>query len=172
MGIASRLKHEILEAIPPAVFFFVAFQLLAFTRSLMLEQYGIEVSTFAAATIGALIVAKVVLVVDLLPFVDRFPEKPLVYNVVWKSAIYVIAALLVRYVEHLIDFLRETGDLALANHQLIEHVVWPHFWAVQLWLTVLFLVYCTLRELVRALGRERVMAIFFGPVRSDAADAG
>ncbi|MGC1952010.1 MAG: hypothetical protein WA970_05435, partial [Gammaproteobacteria bacterium] len=113
--IGSRLKHELVEAIPPAVFFFVAFHVIAFTRALMLEQHGIRVSTFMAATIAALIVAKVVLIVDLLPFVNRFPEKPLIYNVVWKTVIYLVAALLVRYVEHLIPFVREHGDLALAN---------------------------------------------------------
>ena len=72
-SILSRLKHELVEVIPPAVFFFVAFQLIAFTRALMLQEYGIRTSTFVATTIGALLVAKVVLIVDLVPFVNRFP---------------------------------------------------------------------------------------------------
>lgn len=165
-SIMTRLKHEIVEAIPPTVFFFIAFQLIAFTRALMLEQYGIEVSSFVNATIGALIVAKVVLVVDLLPFVNRFPEKPLIYNVAWKTAIYIVAAFLVRYIEHLIHFVREYGNFALANRHLLDEVVWPHFWAIQIWLLVLFFVYCALRELVRVLGRERVLHMFFGPSRS------
>jgi hypothetical protein len=160
--IASRLKHEFLAVIPPTIFFFTAFQLIAFTRALMLEQYGIEVTTFVAATIGALVVAKVVLVVDLLPFVNRFPEKPLIYNVVWKTTIYLVAALLVRYIEHLFPFVRETGDLAAANRRLFDEVVWSHFWAVQLWLLALFFVYCALRELTRVLGQDRVRAMFFG----------
>jgi hypothetical protein len=165
--IVSRLKHEILGVIPPAVFFFIAFQLIAFTRALMLEEYGIRVSTFATATIAALVVAKVVLIVDLLPFVNRFPEKPLIYNVVWKTVIYLIAAIFVRYVEHLIPFVREHSDLALANRHLLDEVVWPHFWAVQIWLLVLFFVYCALREVVRVLGREQVRSMFLGPSSSD-----
>jgi hypothetical protein len=32
---------------------------------------------------------------------------------------------------------------------------------VQLWLLVLLLVYCMFRELVHALGRERIMQMFF-----------
>jgi hypothetical protein len=32
---------------------------------------------------------------------------------------------------------------------------------VQLWLFILLLVYCTFRELVRTLGRQRVIAMFF-----------
>jgi len=164
--ILARVKHELVEAIPPAVFFFVAFHLIAFTRSLMLQEYGIPTATFVAATIGALIVAKVVLIVDLVPFVNRFPEKPLIYNVLWKTGIYLVAAFLVRYVEHLIPFIREHGDLLLAHRHLLEEVVWPRFWYVQIWLLVLFFLYCTMRELIRVLGRERVRTMFFGPPRS------
>jgi hypothetical protein len=162
-SILSRVNHELVEAIPPAVFFFVAFQLIAFTRALMLQEYGIRTSTFVAVTIGALLVAKVVLIVDLVPFVNRFPEKPLIYNVLWKTAIYQVAAFLVRYLEQLIPFVREHGDLALANRHLLDKVVWPQFWFVQIWLLVLFFLCCTMRELIRVLGPERVRAIFFGP---------
>lgn len=160
-SIGSKLKHELLEAIPPAVFFFIAFQTIAFTSALMVRQYGVQVSTFVTATIAALVVAKVILIVDLLPFVDRFRGKPLIFSVLWKTMVYLGAALLVRYVEHLVHFLREYGDLASAHRHLFDEVIWPHFWAVQIWLLVTFLVYCTLRELVRVLGRERMGRIFF-----------
>jgi hypothetical protein len=164
-NIASRLKYEIVEIIPPTVFFFAAFQVIAFTRALMLEEYGIRVSTFVTASIAALVVAKVVLIADLLPFLNRFPEKPLIYNVVWKTVVYLAASLVVRYVEHLIPFVRQHGDLVMANRRLFDEVVWPHFWAVQIWLVVLFLVYSALRELVRVLGRDRVLSMFFGARR-------
>ena len=142
-------------------FFFVAFQLIAFTETLMLKQYGISVSTFMTATVAALIVAKVVLIADMMPFVNRFPEKPLIYNVLWKTAIYMIAAFLVRFIEHLIDFVREHGNLAVAIRRMFDEVVWPHFWAVQIWLLVLFLMYCAMRELVRVLGAGRIRRLFF-----------
>jgi hypothetical protein len=168
-GFTSRLKHELVEAIPTAVFFFIAFQVIIFSRALMLEQYGVRISTFSTATIAALIVAKVILIADLLPFVNRFHEKPIIYNVVWKTMIYLVGALLVRYIEHLIHFVRKYGDFALANRQLIDEVIWPNFWAVQIWLMMTFLVYCTLRELTRVLGGEQMKRLFFGPPGSHAA---
>jgi len=159
--LGQKLKHEVRELIPVTVFFFVTFQLLALTQALMLEQFGIRVSTFLTATVMALVVAKVVLIADHFPLVNRFPDKPLSYNVVWKTAIYLIASLGVRYVEHLIHFWRQTGNFAEANRRLCDEIVWPHFWGVQLWLLILLLVYCAFRELVRALGRERIVAMFF-----------
>jgi len=167
--IAASLKHEIEEVIPPTIFFFVTFHVIAITRALMLEEYGITVPSFAAATIGALIVAKVILVVDLLPFVNRYRDKPLIYNVSWKTLIYVLAALLVRYIEHLISFARKHENLLEANRHLLAEVVWPHFWAVQIWVLVLMFVYCAVVELIRLLGAERVRQMFFGVPRQKAA---
>ena len=160
--LTHSLKHLVREMIPPAAFFFVSFQLLALTRALMLKQYDIEVTTFLAATIGALVAAKVVVLADLLPFINRFPEWPLIWNISWKTGIYMAAALAVRYLEELFHFYRLHRTVWDANRHLLAEVVWPHFWAIQIWLTVLLLVYCTMQELGRALGRDKVRKMFFG----------
>jgi hypothetical protein len=134
----------------------------------MLREYGLRVSAVAGATVAALLVAKVVLVVDMLPVINRFPEKPLIYNVVWKTAIYVGASLVAHYLEHLLPLWWRLGDLTAANERLWNELVWPHFWAIQLWLVVLIFVYSALRELARVLGRHRVRQIFFGGPASPA----
>jgi len=159
--LGEKLEHELRELIPVTVFFFGTFQLLALTQSLMLEEFGIRVSDFLAATVMALVVAKVILITDHFPLVNRFSHKPLSHNVAWKTAIYFVASLVVRYVEHLIHFWRQTGNFGEANRRLFDEIVWPHFWGIQLWLLILLLVFCTFRELVGALGRERVIAVLF-----------
>lgn len=162
--IISKLKHMVVEVIPTAVFFFIAFQVIAITRDIMLETHGTYLSTLAATVIGALVISKVVVVVDLLPFMNRFPDKPLIFNVLWKTGFYFFATLLVRYLEHIVPLVIESGDLVTANSQLFgQEGVWPRFWFVQIWLIVLFLTYNTVREFGRVLGRERVLRMFFGP---------
>src|SRR6266446_8733636 len=106
--LTHKLKHELHELIPVVVFFFVTFQLLALTTALMLKQYGISASVFLSATIMALVVSKVVVIADHFPLVNRFPTKPLSYNVVWKTAIYFAALVAFRYAEHFIHFWRQT----------------------------------------------------------------
>lgn len=160
-GIRGKVLHELRELVPVTLFFLVAFLLLALTQMLLLEEHGIRVVTFFAAAVGALVVAKVVVITDHLPWINRFPHRPLIYNVLWKTAIYFVASLVVRYAEHLIHFWRRMGSLAEANRQLFQEIVWPHFWCVQMWLLVLLLLYCSLRELIRAIGRERVVGMFF-----------
>ena len=165
------LKHLVHEMIPPAAFFFVSFQLLALTRALMLRRYGIDVTTFAEATIGALVAAKVVVLADLLPFINRYPQRPLIYNIAWKAGIYFLAAFAVRYLEEFIHYFRLHGTVLDANRHLLAEVAWPHFWAIQIWLTVLLLVYCTMQEVRRVLGHDKVMEMFFGASAPAAGDA-
>jgi hypothetical protein len=84
--------------------------------------------------------------------------------VAWKTAIYLLVASVIHYLERLIDFSRQAGGLAAGNAKLLAEIVWPHFWAVQIILFLLILMYCTVRELVRVIGREKMLRLFFGPM--------
>lgn len=164
--LSGKLKEEIEALLPPTIFFLVALQLVALVRALMLEGTGIPVSTSVSVTVAALIIAKAVLIADLLPFINLYPHKPLAYNVVWKTVIYFLVASLVHYLEHLVEFWRVAGGLMAANDKLLAEIVWPHFWAIQIFLLVLILMYCIARELVRVVGSDKVREMFFGPRRS------
>lgn len=159
---AERVRHEIGKILPPLIFFFVAFQLIAFTRFLALQEYGLTVSAFVTATVGALIMAKVIHVADLMPGLNRFTGRPLIWNVLWKAPIYALGAFVVSYAEHLYHFLRRHDGLAEALRHMLDEVVWAHFWAVQIWLAALLLMYCSMRELSLALGPGRLRQMFFG----------
>jgi len=114
--------------------------------------------------IAALVLAKAVLIADMLPIINRYPEKPLIYNIAWKALIYLIVSLLVHYLERLSDFWRETGDFLAGNERLVNQIEWPHFWAIQIILLVWVLMYCTMRELIRVIGGANMSRIFFGPL--------
>jgi hypothetical protein len=164
--ILTIIKRDLLEVVPPAIFFFVAFNVILFCKKLMLEQYGIEFSGFVNATIGAMIVAKVVLLADGIPFINKYPDKPLIYNVVWKTILYILVAFLVRFLEYLIPLWWQHRNFSIAIEHLLNEIIWPHFWAIQIWLICLFSVYVSFRELARTLGEERFIKIFFGLQRS------
>ncbi len=159
--VLAFLKKEFLEVIPPTIFFFISFHIIAVTRALMLQQHGIGMTSMAGATIAALVVAKVLLVADHFPLINKFPEKPLIYNVVWKTIIYLLASLVVRFSEHVIKMWPEGGSLSDAVGHVFQELSWPRFLAIQIWLLVLLFVYTSLREFIRAIGRDRVLDIFF-----------
>ena len=158
----AKLKDEFEAMLPPTIFFFVALHLVALIRVLMLRGTGIPLSSSLQVTVAALLLGKAVLIADMLPLINRYPDKPLAYNVAWKTLIYTLVALLIHYLERLVDFWRGTGGLVAGNRRLFAEIVWPHFWAVQLILLVLILAYCTIHELVRIIGRDRALEMFFG----------
>ncbi len=109
--------------LPPTIFFVVAFNVVSITKALMPQQYGIAFSGFAMATVRDLLVGTVVLVADKFPLINKFPERPLIYNVPWKILVYVAAVFLVRYVKHMIPFIRESGGLGVAYQHLLDEVI-------------------------------------------------
>lgn len=162
--LSAKIREELLEILPPTIFFFVALHLVAFIRVLMLKGTGIAPTTSVTVTIAALILGKAVVIADLLPFINRFPEKPLLHNVAWKTGIYLTVAAVVHYLERLVDFWREAGGLVAGNQKLLAEIVWPHFWAIQIVLFVLILMYCTMHEFARVIGGDKVKRMFFGPL--------
>ncbi len=128
----------------------------------MLEQYGIKLSASGTATVGALIVAKVILIFNKLSFVNMFSDKPLFYSIIWKTFIFSLLTLLFRCVEELIPLVSKYGNLPSASQHLIHEIVWPHFWSSQIVLLVALLLFCSAVELIREIGAIRIKEIFFG----------
>jgi len=155
------LLKELYEVIPPTVFFFIAFSLLLLTQMLVLKEHGIDGWDWGGAVVGALIVGKVVLVVDKFAFVDRYPEKPLIWNAVWKTLIYLVAATFVRYLERLLPLLFDGKRFIAVNREVLYSIDWERFVLIHMWLLVLLFVYCCLRELVRHIGTKKVARMFF-----------
>lgn len=154
------IGREFWEIIPPTLFFFIAFSLLLFTKILVLKEHGIDAWDWGGAVVGALIVGKVVLVVDKFSFVDRYPEKPLIWNAVWKTLIYLVAATMVRYLEQLLPLMFHGSGFAEAHRTIEAQLNWEDFLLIHMWLAILLFVYCCLRELVRHIGPRKVARMF------------
>ena len=132
----KTIKHELAEMVPPTVYFFVILHIVAFIRVLMTRNTGIDISTSTSIAVAALILGKAVLLANALPFINRYPERPLIWNVCWKTLLYFLVALVIHYLEHLYDFWKVAPGFAAANQKLLAEIVWPHFWAIQILLAV------------------------------------
>jgi hypothetical protein len=160
----AKIKEEFYAVLPPTLFFFFALHIVAIIRVLMNKDTGIPLSTTTSVAIAALVLGKSVLLADMMPLINRYPQKPLIYNIAWKTLVYMLVASVIHYLERLWDFAKEAGGVAAGNDALLTHIVWPHFWATQILLFLLILMYCTMHEFTRVIGRDKVRKIFFGPV--------
>jgi hypothetical protein len=161
--VGTLFLHELRAVIPPTLFFFVGFNLILFTKRLILAQYLIEFAGFFVATVAALVVGKAVLVADKMPFLGRFDNAPLAYPILFKTIVYAFFVFVARLIEALVHFLVAGG--ALGGGRFIEHILgdftWSRFIAAQLWIVVLFLIYVTASELNKLFGDGELFKILF-----------
>jgi hypothetical protein len=156
------LKEEIKELLPPVLFFLVAFNLMHWDENLFLEDKGESLSNFLAPSIGALIVGKALLIVDMLPVVNVFRTRPLIYSAMWKTFLYTSVAFLFRGAEDFIPLALETRNIPVGFGRYLTETHWPRFWATQAFLTMVLFIFVASREFVVAVGTNRARQMFFG----------
>jgi hypothetical protein len=161
----AKLKKELREILVTAVFFATGFILIIVAERLFTRGSGIEIAGFARAVVGGLIVAKVLLLVDLLPFVNAFPHKPLVHNIVWKSALYVSGSVVFAYLEPFIKHLFKGMGLHVSHALAWQEVMRPRTWAILIFLLMLMVGFVTMREISRVVGKDELKQMFFGERR-------
>src|SRR5262245_41279485 len=125
--LTTKLTEEFEALLPPPAFFFVTLHLVALIRILMVKGTDLLVGSSLSVTLAALILGKALLIADMLPFINRYPDKPLIYNIAWITTIYVLVAMVIHYLERLVDFWKQAGRLVAGNRQLLAEIVWPHF---------------------------------------------
>lgn len=162
----SFLKHELREMLPATIFFFVVFHTVAIARNLMATQYGLSLASSASATVGALIVGKAILITDKLPLTRWFGREKLVYNVLWRVALYALLVLLFQLLEELIPLASSHGSISVAWAELFHEIEWHRFWAVHLILVLFLCFYCFATAVIDAFGRPQFVRAFFGPSRT------
>lgn len=150
--VVQFVKREIVEILPVTIFFFISFQLITFTKHLVLAREGIIYEGFVTATLGALVIAKVVLVVDKLPVMRLYSGRPLYRPILYRTAFYTFCVLLFRLLELLVRNAIQTGDLTRGLEAARAEMAWQEFTFVQIWIFVLFLIYITWVELRNEFG--------------------
>jgi hypothetical protein len=167
------LRKEFWEILPVWVFFFVSFGLVAINRMAVFSEYHIKPTEPPEFLVGSLIMAKVVLLIDAFFKKEKWQARPLIYGTLWNTALYFVAALAFHHIEQVIALVRrEHVAVTVANHEVLLAMGKPTFAAIMASVLALTFVFCTLRELVHAIGLERFREMLFGrrPRRTEAED--
>lgn len=165
-GIGGFLAREIRGLLPPTVFFLVAFGMLALTAELSGNPRAFS---YTSAALSALVCGKATLIANNWVFLNRFPRRPLIWNIATKSLFYTALSTAVRLVEGGVHGFLASRRLGAGTEAMLAEFSWAHFVLVQAWIGVLFVVYTSFGELVGAIGRERMRRLIFGPVEGGVA---
>ena len=156
------VKREFDDIWPPTLFFIIGFNLILLTTNLILSNYGEEFSTYLVATVSALVVGKVVPVVNATSLIGRYDRAPLIQPILFKTVFYWVAVFIARLIEHWVKYtFGEHGRLGTFVPHEIATFSWSRFIAIQLWIFVLFLVYMTAHEFNRLFGYGELARILF-----------
>jgi hypothetical protein len=107
--------------------------------------------------------AKAVLLVDAFMKNRRGQGRPLIYGTLLNTGLYFLGALALHYLENIISLIRHQHvGFAEASHEAVLAMEKPAFWALMLSVLALTFAFCIVRELIRYIGPDRFMEIFFG----------
>ena len=122
MSLLLKIKHEAKEVAWVTLYFFFCFGTMLTMKKLLLAGYQVDVKIVSIAAVSALIIAKIVIILDHTSAGNRFDTgHPLWMAVIYKTLIYLAIAFVVFFLEKIFHAYREIG---LLNRAVLE--VWEH----------------------------------------------
>src|ERR1700741_1240115 len=99
LTVERRLNGLFWEMLPPVSFFFIALMLIFVVVKLLALQYSIRFYAFARAAIGALVLGKIVLLMEIAERKRKASRYPRAVVVAFKTVIYALAVILFEFGE-------------------------------------------------------------------------
>jgi hypothetical protein len=144
----SALTGEILRLLPAMVFFLIGFNLIALSKHAILANHGIAYEGLAKATIGALLVAKVVALAGLLPIMKRLQQRSLWSPALLQAAVYTILCMAVHEIEGLVRLSVSAASLVAGVDLWRDEFKLAEFLFIAIWVFALFAVFVAFAELI------------------------
>jgi len=162
-AITGGLIGLVREMVPIVLFFFITFGLIFLLFKLFVSQYSIEFSAFSKAAVAALILAKVILLVDWAESGLRLASHRRAVVVVCQTFIYALAVIILGIGEKIFHSVRAAGNLEDGISAVIANANVDRFLGLVLLLSLIVGSYLSLEEISRAMGKGALFRLFFEP---------
>jgi hypothetical protein len=141
------------------IYFWVLFGLFSVYRSLVLTERNL-IYHEGFAVINALLLAKVVLVAEFFQVANSLKHKPLVYPIVFKSAVFCAVLMCFYIIEEMLVGVWH-GKTIAASFPEIGGEGWKGILVVGTILFVVLIPFFAYRELARVLGKDELHSLIF-----------
>lgn len=167
MSFQHKLKEEI-RAIGIAGFYFGSWiaALLLF-KSLILAEYKIDFHGWSLAVVGALVLSKVVLVLEHFSLGSWVRNRPAWVEVLLRTFIYALGVALVMIIEKGFEGRHQYGSFGQALQQLYQHRDVHHVWVNTLCISGALLGYNLPSVVRKHLGQGGLIRIFLSPLPTE-----
>ena len=165
MSIQQKLKHELRAVILVTLFFGAWLGVFMGLKILILDDYQISFGSACAVLVGALVLAKVVLILEHVPLGEWLRHQPVLIDVILRTMLYALGTFVVLLLEKAIESRHEQGGFGPALMSVFQHRDMPHVWANTICLTGALLFYNLLTAVNRHLGVGGLARLFLSPSR-------
>lgn len=164
MGKAAKLWQE-LKAVGLALLYFGSWlAALLLIKHLVLAEYDIQFMDLSKALIGALILSKVVLIMEHVPLGAWLRGRSAWMDVFFRTALYMFGVFVVLVLEKAFEGRHEYGGLGASLAAVFEHTDIHHLWLNLVVIGGALLVYNILAVIERHLGRGGVYRLLLTPL--------
>jgi hypothetical protein len=158
----GRVASELFRDIAPKVlFFFTAFMLIFLLFKLFVAQYAIEFSAFSKAAVGALILGKVVPLLDRAQSQYRFANHRRIVVIAGKTVVYALVVIVLGIGDRILKAFVRKGSLSAAIDFVIANANVHRFFGLVLLISLVVGAYLTMQEIDRAMGEGALLRLLF-----------
>ncbi|MGR8949124.1 MAG: hypothetical protein ACU84Q_13835 [Gammaproteobacteria bacterium] len=161
--LGKRIIHEIVQVWIMTAYFAAGFILILLMQNLLLAEQGADQIGLLSAIILALLIGKVVVVMEHLAVANRFRHRRRIGHVVYSTVLFTLVSLLVGAIEKVIKGLIHGESLGGAIVASAQHSSLEKFLATTIALLLLFGILFFFREVNHLLGKGVLMKALFQP---------
>jgi hypothetical protein len=161
LTVGRRLEGLFWEMLPPVSFFFIAMLLISVVVKLLALQYSIHFYAFARAAIGALILGKVVLLMEMAERKSGPSRYPRAIVVAFKTVIYATGVFLFEFGERLAHAWYDKGSLREGLVMVKANANLDHFLALLILVCTIVAMYLAMEEISHEMGEGALTRLFF-----------
>jgi hypothetical protein len=154
------ISREVKTFLAAAAYFFGCFLAIMMLKMLLLTDYGLSFRSLTTAVIGALVTAKVVIVLDKVD-ARLLRRLPAAVDVALRTTLYSLATLVLLLAERAVEGRGAHDGLLASAEAVFAHRDAHSVWATAIGVGLAFLAYNAFAVLRREIGGKRVVAMFF-----------
>lgn len=164
MSMTQKLKHEIEAVITLTLYFGCWLGALVLLKYLILAEYQIAFHDLSVALIGALVLAKVVLVLEHVSLGAWVRAQPAWMDVLLRTALYAFGVFVLILLEKAFEGRHEYDSYGASLIAVFQHADVIHVWLNTLCLSVALLSYNMLSVVRKNLGKGALLRMFLMPL--------
>lgn len=156
----QKTRRELMEYSGNFIYLAAFFGVFTWYRRLILAEYGMSYVHYGIAVIEALVLAKVIMLGDMLRLGRRSEAKPLIYSTLGKAVVFTVWVGIFSFIEHTIGGLFEGKGLEQGLGEIRDEG-WDALLARCLVTFIAFIPFFAFKELGRVLGSGKLFDLFF-----------